>query len=213
MNIEKVFTAFKKTGEEILIYRKKDNTYINLIDNKTIPNEEIDLSSLNYVENSLDLSNYLFKNIPKIMIKRNYEKDRKVLMDTRKIILGMEMGVTNLTKTEEYINWNLTKVTTNYLPVAKSMTLYKFDKEIEHKYDYYKYHKFDLYTNLSDYKNYLGFEYGDQAIFKMPNLKNGALFFTKENKTLEDIENVTYLEKKKVYEKAYEIKQKSLGRK
>lgn len=213
MNTEKVFTAFKKTGEEILIYRRKDNTYINLIDNKILPNEEIDLMSLNCIENSLDLSNFLFKNIPKIMIKRNYEKDRKVLMDTRKIILGMEMEVTKLTKTEKHINWELTEVITEYLPVAKSMTLYKFEKEIAHEYKCYKYYNFDLYTNLSDYKNYLGFKYGDQAIFKMPNFKNGALFFTKENQTLEDIEKVSYLEKKKVLEKAYEIKQKSLGRK
>ena len=69
MNTEKVFTAFKKTGEEILIYRRKDNTYINLIDNKILPNEEIDLMSLNCIENSLDLSNFLFKNIRREHIK------------------------------------------------------------------------------------------------------------------------------------------------
>ena len=96
MNTEKVFTAFKKTGEEILIYRRKDNTYINLIDNKILPNEEIDLMSLNCIENSLDLSNFLFKNIPKIMIKRNYEKDRKGILLRKEESVGK--SILNKTK-------------------------------------------------------------------------------------------------------------------
>ena len=51
MNTNKVFTAFNENGKEILLYRKDNNTYIELngIEDKIYPKEYIDLETLRYL--------------------------------------------------------------------------------------------------------------------------------------------------------------------
>lgn len=73
MNTEKVFTAFNKDGEEILLYRKDNDTYydLNSKDNVIYDKENIDLKTLVHASKSVDLKRHMLAST----IKRKYKKE------------------------------------------------------------------------------------------------------------------------------------------
>jgi len=97
MNTEKVFTAFSKKGEEILLYRKDNDTYIDLNsdNNEAYNKDDIDLTTLTSASKSLSLRRHMLES----SIKRKYKKDREKIVYTENILLGTEYIVKNLNVT------------------------------------------------------------------------------------------------------------------
>lgn len=94
MNTEKTFIGFNKSGREILLYRKEDNTYINLLskDNSVYPIKDIDLSSL--VPYSIVMRTFKYKTRKGIV--RKYVLDRNKTFNKSKIKMGYICSITNL---------------------------------------------------------------------------------------------------------------------
>jgi len=102
MNTEKTFIGFNKDGKGILVYRKDDNTYINLLskDNSVYPICDIDLISLIPYSKLIKAFKYKSKN----SIIRKYNKNIEKRINRNKIKLGKICSISNL-KVE--INQNL----------------------------------------------------------------------------------------------------------
>ena len=206
MNTEKVFTAFNKEGKEILLYRKDNNTYINLLsgNNDIYPKENIDIETLLPLNKSM----YIFKNTLKDRVVKMYLKDRSKIIDTDNIIIGEKVTITNFDRKAvesgwyfyniplynyEY-KWDLTK---------KELGLYLYFNKIK-KNGY----EFDLYKNLFNHKTYYMFDAITNKLIKYQNLENGMEYVIDTTSTLKDIVKEPYLEKKLVYEAANDARKK-----
>ena len=199
-NTEKVFTAINKDGKEILIFRKDRDTYINLNSetNEIIPKENIDLTSLSLISNSIDLRKYMLK----YCIKRKYKKDREKLIETKKNLIGLKVVVDN------YQNWYTGSGIFNKVKhhrweeIPKDYDLYAFVNKKEISYNT----MLDVYNNLNK-EEFLGFSKNDEPeqLYKMPNFKNGKQYIITEN-NLFDLTKESYLSKKTINEIGYKLR-------
>lgn len=204
MNTEKVFTAFSKDGEEILLYRKEDGTFIDLNskNNDIYPRENIDLKSLVNINKSIDLKKHMLVS----SIKRKYMRDRSELLETKKILFGIRCLIENLK--EDYIDtgWCLGKIPlidTNYTWVSlktDNMDLYKFLR-VE-KINGYEY---NIFLNLYDKNEYVLFNNSVKNICHLPGFSSGMEYIWSNGMSLFDTCNESILEKKTIYEKAYRV--------
>ena len=105
MNTEKVFTAFSKEGEEILLFRKDNDTYIDLNSdsNEIYDKEQIDLKTLVHASRSLNLRRHMIAST----IKRKYKKDREKLIETKNILFGIVYTIRNLKETKTDSGWRI----------------------------------------------------------------------------------------------------------
>jgi len=205
MNIEKVFTAFNKDGKEILIYRKDNDTYINLNsdNNEIIPKQNINLETLRYLSESLRL----FKYMPKKLLKKLYNYDREKLLITKEILLGVKGTINNLKETKTESGWYYYNV-----PIYDYHYNWKLNKEECGLYTFIKKisvggYEFSLYKNLVDGKTLVGYA---KHISSLPQFNNGMEYVNIYDQNLNEILKESVMEKKKVYELAYEAKKANI---
>lgn len=205
MNTEKVFTAFNKEGEEILIYIKDNDTYIDLNseNNEIIPKEEIDLETIIPANKSLNLRKHMLE----ASVKRKYRKDREKLVETKNILFGTEYTISNIEeiKTESgFYYYGIPLYDYHYEWENKNPTLnlYIFSKKIT-KEDY----QFEVYKNLYDKEEYIFFKNNCKHISELPTFNNGMKFaYANDYVFLKDILKKSIMTKKKVYEYANEVR-------
>lgn len=101
MNTEKTFIGFNKNGKEILIYKKDENTYINLLskDNSEYPVDDIDLVSLKPYSKVMKT----FKHKTQKGIVKKYEHDRFKILDTGKIKIGYICSISDVKSLNNYL--------------------------------------------------------------------------------------------------------------
>ena len=206
MNTEKVFTAFNKDGEEILIYRKADNTYIDLNSEKKeiISKEEIDLETIMPANKSLNLKKHMLE----ASLKRKYRKDREKLIETKNIIFGIEKMVTNLKETKTESGYYFKEIPLydyhyNWIGETNSLNIYTYLKTITID-DTYMY---EVLKNLYDKEEYILFKSDKNNICRLPIFNNGMKYVEAQKiVTLHDIKKESIMTKKKVYEIANEVR-------
>jgi len=202
MNTEKVFTAFNKEGEEILLFRKDNDTYIDLnSDNNEIYNkDDIDFSTLIHAKRSLNLKRHMLMS----SIKRKYNKDRSKLVYTKDILFGVERTIKNIEETtvhtplEIIYRYNWENVDSDYFNLFEFKRTITIDKS-----------NFDIYTNLFDKKEYILFNSSVKNISKLPSFGNG-MKYVYSNLTFAETVNESIMEKKKVYEYANELRKHNI---
>lgn len=210
MNTEKVFRAFNKEGEEIVLYRENKDIYIDLNSdtNSIYPKEDIDLDTLLLLSKTIDL----WRHMTTSSIQKKYKKDREKLVETKKVLIGLKVKISKLQseKIDSGVRYYGIPVfqETQYKweGIPQHYSLYMPDKPliIKNRYDRYddKY-KFNILKDLSEFDNYVAFyENERENIHKIPNFKNGMEYVVFNNSTLEDLIKETYVEKKLVYEYA-----------
>lgn len=209
MDTEKVFRAFNKDGKEIVLYRKDKDTYIDLNSNNIYPKENIDLKTLLLLSKTL----YLCRHMTELSIRKKYKKDREKLIETKKVLIGMKVKITELQKEEidsgvRYYNIPVfPEINYNWNLIPQHFSLYIPEKPLIIKDRYYDKYTFNLLKDLSKFDNYLGFYEGENKnICKNPNFKNGMEYVIFNGYTLEDIIKESYIEKKLVYEYANETR-------
>lgn len=97
MNTERVFITYDSNGNEILVYKKNDNNYINLLSNEKINlnNDKTLIIPFSTIKNK--------KYALKLMVKKYYNKDRETLLELNKIYIGKlcrVSGIKSITQTE-----------------------------------------------------------------------------------------------------------------
>ena len=205
MNTEKVFTAFNKDGEEILLYRKDNDTYydLNSKDNVIYDKENIDLKTLIHASKSINLSRHMLASA----IKRRYKNDREKLINTKDILFGGEFIIKDLIDTKEDSGWRfygVPKYNHHYTwqkETTEKMSLFMFSRKL--KIDDYTY---NVYINLVDKKEYIVFNNNVKHISSLPNFSEGMRYIYSPGLSLQDIVEESILEKKKVYEYANETR-------
>lgn len=202
MNTEKVFTAFNKEGEEILLYRKDNDIYIDLNsdNNEIYPKEDIDLTTLVHASRSLNLRQHMLES----SIKRKYKKDRNKLLYTKDILFGVERTIKNLieipvhTPLEIIYRYNWENIEGEYFNLFEYKKTITIDES-----------NFDIYTNLFDKKEYILFYSSVKNISKLPSFGNGMKYIY-SNMSLEETVDESIMEKKKVYEYANELRKHNI---
>ena len=206
MNTEKVFTAFNKDGEEILIFRKDNDIYIDLNseNNEIIPKEEIDLETIMPANKSLNLRKHMLES----SIKRKYKKDREKLVETKNILFGIEYTISNIEeiKTESgfyYYGIPLYDYHYEWENTESNLNLYTFSKKIKEEG-----YIFNVYKNLYDKEEYILFKDNCKHISALSEFNNGMKFaYTDTNeRTLNGVLKESIMTKKKVYEYANEVR-------
>lgn len=204
MNTDKVFIAYSKEGEELFLYKKDKNNFINLLseNEEVIPIDEIDLSSMTLASNLLDLKKHMLK----YSIKRKYIKDREQELSTKDYLIGLKVGVTN------YRTWC---TGTNMFNLIKH-----HHWELNHiKYDIYNYVdneevSFDtvvsVYKNLNN-ENFYGYKSDNepQKMYHIPGFENGKEYVIIEDSLFNAIKEA-FLDKKTVSEMAYSLRKKNI---
>ena len=198
MNTEKVFTAFNKDGKELLLFRTSNNIFIDLIKDKEYPKEKIDLTTLSIITNSIDLRKYMLK---KCIINK-YKKDREKLLNTKKILIGYKVSVT------DYKNWYTGK------GIYNMIKHHKWEEKFQY-YDLYKYLdekkvSFDTILNIyCDLNNdrFLGYSKDNEPdkIYEIPDFKNGTEYVITIESLFNEVQE-TYLNKKTINEMAYKLR-------
>lgn len=205
MNTNKVFTAFDKDGNELLLYRKDNDNYIDLnSDNKeTFPKDNIDLETLVLARKSINLHKHMLAS----SIKRKYNKDRSKLVNTKDILFGMEYIIKDLKTIKSY-----TGFVRGGIPIYDfhfewknnkngNLNLFEFKRVVEiNGCDY------NVYLNLFDKKEYVVFTCGKKNISQLPSFGDGMRYIYANNVTLQDAVKESVIEKKKVYEYANETR-------
>ncbi|MBQ7140394.1 MAG: hypothetical protein IJO32_02700 [Bacilli bacterium] len=181
MNTEKVFIAFSKTGEELLLYKKNRYTYINLlsVNNDIYPIDNIDSKIVIPYKKAIKSFKYLSKQ--KILDK--YTSDRYKLIDPKNIKLG--------TICEAY---NIKKVNVGY----KCNYKYDYDSRIISNTLLLK--KNNKYINVLNNKKYYA---EDDKNIKYIIDKNNKFVSIKEDNLFSTNE---YVQKKDVMELVYKIR-------
>lgn len=205
MNTEKVFTAFNKDGEEILLYRKDNDTYydLNSKDNVIYDKENIDLKTLVHASKSINLSRHMLAST----IKRKYKKDREKLINTKDILFGGEFIIKDLIDTKENSGWRfygVPKYNHHYTwqnETTEKISLFMFSRKL--KIDDYTY---NVYINLVDKKEYIVFINNVKHISSLPSFSEGMRYIYSPGLSLQDVVKESILEKKKVYEYANETR-------
>lgn len=205
MDTEKVFTAFTKEGQEILIFRKDNDTYIDLnSDNKKIIEKDlIDLQTLVHAKKSINLKKHVLAST----IKRKYKKDREKLLETKNILIGIERIIINLkqTKTDTGLRiYNIPQYNYHYKWDNKEsgyLNLFQFKKEIIINDFIY-----NVYINLFDKKEYILFKESVKHISSLPSFGEGMRYIYSNGISLEELIQESIITKKKVYEYAYETR-------
>jgi len=203
MNTEKVFTAFNKEGKEILLYRKDRDTYIDLLSDKNeIYNKDnIELNTLVNANKSLNLKKHMLAAI----IKRRYNKDRSKVINTKNILFGQELTITDLKETKIDSGWRRRgRIIYDYKYDWKNeeseyMNIFEFKRQVEIN-DY----TYNVYLNLYNKEEYIVFNNTVKNICKLPTFGEGMKFIRTVGFTLNDAIKESVLEKKKVYEYSYE---------
>lgn len=205
MNTDKVFTAFDKDGNELLLYRKDNDNYIDLnSDNKeTFPNDNIDLETLVLARKSINLHKHMLAS----SIKRKYNKDRSKLVNTKDILFGMEHTIKNLKTTKKETGWyryNIPLFDYSYswgYDTSDNFNLFEFKRVV--KIDDYEY---NVYINLFDKKEYIVFNGTVKHICNLPTFGDGMRYIYAADITLQDAIKESVIVKKKVYEYANEAR-------
>ncbi|MBQ3021024.1 MAG: hypothetical protein IJD92_02215 [Bacilli bacterium] len=204
MNTERVFTAFNKEGKEILLYVKDKDTYIDLLsnNNEIYNKDNIDLTSLKPISNSLDLRKYMLR----YSIKNKYKKDREKLIETNNYLLGLKVIVSdyqkwytgdNIFEMEKHHRWQEN---------PKEYDLYRFIKKEEISFDT----TLNIYKNLSK-EDFFGYEENNEPekLYHMDNFGNGKEYIiTKSNYDLSKMTKKAYLDKKTINEIGYKLRKK-----
>lgn len=187
MNADLVFTGFDKEGNEKLVYKKSDK-YIDLIDN--IELDSLDLETLRFLKETINVS----KHIPKILIKKLYIKDRKKVIDTKKILVGRICRLTNL---KLFITGYGRDAVYNY---EWNNTFYEMDLYQSEGYIKKEYNNFKVYKNLYNGNKYIGY---NKNIPRLSDCYDGfeCVHFG-EFITLKDVIKEPCITKKKLYEVA-----------
>jgi len=209
MNTEKVFTAFSKKGEEILLYRKDNDTYIDLNsdNNEAYNKDDIDLTTLTSASKSLSLRRHMLES----SIKRKYKKDREKIVYTENILLGTEYIVKNLnvTKTDSgYRLYGIPCYDYHYDFINEksgNLSLFEFKRKEEIN-DYI----FDIYINLFNKKEYILFKNSIKNLCKLPSFREGMKYIYNNGISLEDAIGEKVIEKKKVYEYANDTRKSKI---
>ena len=209
MNTEKVFTAFNKEGQEILLYRKDEDIYIDLLSDKMeiYDKDKIDLRTLINANKSLNLRKHMLT----ALIKRKYNKDRSKLVYTENILLGTEFIVRELERTRTDSGYRIHGIPCyDYQYDFKNeksgnISLFEFKRE-----DKINYNVYSIYTNLFDKKEYIVFKNSLKNLCKLPSFGEGMKYIYVNGVSLEDVINEKVIEKKKVYEYAYEARKYKL---
>lgn len=213
MNTDRVFTAFDKEGKELLLYRKDNDTYIDLNseENEIFEKDNIDLVTLIPAKKSINLHKHMLAS----SIKRKYKKDRETLVETKEILFGIEHTIENLKETKDFIG-----IFRGGLPIYDrhyswenneivDLNLYKFKRVVEiNGYEY------TIYDNLYDKKEYIVFNNTLKNICQLPSFGNGMKYIFVHDVTLQEAIGEAVVEKKKVYEYANEARkaQKTEGK-
>ena len=201
MNTEKIFIGYSNNYDELLLYRKDNNTYIDLLSDKNsiYPIENIDLSTLVLASNSLDLSKYMLQ----ISIKRRYKKNREQLLESNQIILGDLMRVSDLNTNRKYIDFGDFIESNNWIDNPQYRCLFIYTKS---RGDY------KIYKDFSTEKELIGIETDNKTlkISKMPDFENGTEYIKLFPITLKSIYNQAYFDKKTIHEMANFVKRKSM---
>lgn len=154
MNTKNVFTAFDKNDEEILLYRKDSEHYFDLINNKLIPTENLNLSSLIQIKDLLQIKYYATKYI----IKQKYKKENSILLPTNNLVMGYVCRMKNIKISGHYYDGY------DYEWESKKMLISLFIKN----------NKKDNYICLLNNKEY---DYKGSSNWDMYNKKNGDYYF------------------------------------
>jgi len=197
MNTDRVFTAFDKDGNELLLYRKDSETYIDLTsdNNEIVPKDKIDLETLVFARNSIKLHKHMLAST----IKRKYKKDRDILIPTEIIIWGMEKTIHNIEETPIDIGHGLYDIWFKWQSLnSDNINLYIFSRKVTLNNGF----TYNAYINLYDKKEYIVFNRGVKDISYLYNFKEGMKYIYSTGLTLKDFCKEPVLEKKKVYEYA-----------
>lgn len=207
MNTDKVFTGFNNENKEILVYRENNESYIDLIKKQKINKENIE--TLKYLKETIKVLKYM----PESLIIKLYNHDRNKLMDTKNILVGLKATITNLKEIKTESGWYfygipLHNYSYKWDKKDYEMGLYVYEEEITIDKEY----KFKVYKNIYDETFNVVFLNNTNNISRLPEFNNGMSYIMFNGTTLKDVIKEPILEKKKVYELAYEArKEESLS--
>ena len=202
MNTDKVFIAFSKEGKELLLFRKDNSSFIDLIMEVEYPKDKIDLTSLSPIHNSIDLRKYMLKS----SIKNKYKKDREKLLSTKNYLIGLKVVVAN------YENWYSGRGIYNLVKhyrweVAPSnYDMFRFVDKTKIHYDT----TLDIYKDFNN-EELLGFKENEEPekLYHMPDFKNGKEYVIIKD-DLFGLTQEGYLDKKTINEMGYKLRKNLL---
>lgn len=207
MNTDKVFTGFNNENKEILVYRENNESYIDLIKKQKINKDNIE--TLKYLKETIKVLKYM----PESLIIKLYNHDRNKLIATKNILVGLKATITNLKEIKTESGWYfygipLHKYSYEWDKKDYEMGLYVYKDELIIDKEY----KFKVYKNIYDETSNVGFSNDTNNISRLPEFNNGMSYIMFNGTTLKDVIKEPILEKKKVYELAYEArKEESLS--
>lgn len=193
MNTNLVFTGFDKSGNERLIYKEIDK-YIDLINN-TKTTTDLDLETLRFLKETVNLLKYM----PKTLVKKAYNKDRKKVVNCDEIYIGIESTIGHFKKIPKESGY-----------VFHGVPLYDYHYEWENtncKVGLYKYvgnckdnKKIEIYKNILTGQKYFAYH---KNLSSLSSFGTGFKFVDlKDKTTLRSVIKEPVLTKKRVYELA-----------
>ncbi len=187
MDTNKVFTTFNKNGCEILLFLESMNNYLDLINNKLLKKEDIELQTLVKYRKTIKTLKYL----PKNLIKQLYIFDRTSMINSENIYLGIQCTVSNY---NERIKFDYTYYTERTWDIVdKKKGLYVYCKSA-----HYKDINYNIFKNIINQKDYIQ----SYNISRLPKFGDGTKYVLINGVNLNDVIKEKYITKKKVYEYA-----------
>lgn len=192
MKLDKVFVAFDKKNKERLLYKQDKSTYLDLFSNKTIKSNDINIETII----PFFINNKINKHTLKFILKNKYKKDREKLIETKKVLLGIEKTIIDVNKDVDYETFNFSGKYT-YKKRFGLYTKLPLDSS-----------RVECYNNEEIYKVEPNIENNGLYLMFIENLKTGDKVVDLKSITLFDIINETYVEKKELREFSYIISKK-----
>lgn len=193
MNTNFVFTGFDDNGNERLIYKEIDK-YIDLInDTKTTP--DLDLETLRFLRETVNV----YKHMPKTLVKKAYNKDRKKVINCDEIYIGVESTIGHFKKIPKesgYAFYGVPLYDYHYEweNTNRKVGLYTYDSNYKNN------PKFEIYKNILTGKKYFAYH---NDLSSLSSFGTGFKFVDLKNKTtLRSVIKEPVLTKKRVYELA-----------
>lgn len=193
MNTDLIFTGFDKYGNERLIYKEIDK-YTDLI-NDTKTTKDLDLETLRFLRETVNLLKYM----PKTLVEKVYNKDRKKVVSCDEIYIGIENTIGRLKKIPKESGWAFYGVPLydyhyEWENINREAGLYKYVGNYKNN------KKFEIYENILTGKEYFAYH---NDLSSLPNFGTAFKFVDLNNKTsLRSVIKEPVLTKKRVYELA-----------
>lgn len=210
MNTGKVFTAFSIDNNELLLYRKDNNTFVDLLSkqNDVYPVHNIDLSTLMPASKSLRLR----RNMLPSTVRKRYIRDREQLLCTLEIKLGdinkfkkakFKYSGDNFWNMGVYCKWDVDfQYTSLFLQIKNPYDVRcKYIDILDGNIDLCNWHDTVTYENIG---------YVEKNDLLAGEVMNGKKYVLIHDVSLKRIVDTNYISKKQVYEVANQIKKKSL---